>query len=176
MAGIVKPAGFGFFQKRAMENGERLEPWVRDWYMNEYKKKVQERGLVIPKWCTRIGVSVDGFIENPKDGKKRNQGIIEIKCPMNMYPELVDNSHRLQRGEKFPPFYRDHIKPDHYAQMQGGMAILNADYCDYIVYVGTTRDIYTARILRDRAYWDNELFPKLLSFISEMDQLSGKSV
>lgn len=171
MAGLVKPADFAYFQRKAMENGTRLEPYVRNWYETEFGKKVIERGLVIPKWCTRIGASVDGWIQNPDDGKKRPVGIIEIKCPMNMYPELVDNSHRLSRGEKFPLYYHDHIKPDHYAQMQGGMAILDAEYCDYIVYVERTKDIYTTRIPRDRDYWDKELYPKLLSFLSELDSL-----
>lgn len=175
MAGVVKPADFGFFQRKAMENGVRLEPYVRDWYEIQYKKKVVERGLVIPKWCLDIGVSVDGYIVHPNDGKTREQGIIEIKCPMDMYPELVDNSHRIQKGEKFPTLYHDHIKPDHYDQMQGGMAILDAAYCDYVVYVGRTRDIYVTRVLRNRSYWDTELYPKLLSFIAERDAIMSKA-
>lgn len=167
MAGVARPADFAFFQKQAMMHGTLLEPYVRDWYETSYKKVVEERGLVIPKWCTRIGVSVDGYL--PK-----SNGIIEIKCPVSMYPELVDHSHRLEKGEIFPPFYRAHIKPDHYAQMQGGMAILGCDFCDYVVYVDRTKDACVTRIMRDRAYWDNELFPKLMSFIVEMDQLTAQ--
>lgn len=165
MSGLAKPADFAFFQKQCMMHGTILEPFIRDWYEQTYKKVVEERGLVIPKWCTRIGVSVDGYL--PK-----GNGIIEIKCPVTMYPELVDHSHRLKNGEKFPPFYRDHIKPDHYAQMQGGMAILGCEFCDYIVYVDRTKDVCVTRIARDRDYWDNELFPKLMSFIAEMDQMT----
>jgi putative phage-type endonuclease len=175
MAGLQKPKDFAFFQRRAMDLGVALEPYVRDWYEGEYKRKVIERGLVVPKWCMRIGVSVDGWIENPDDGKKRQQGIIEIKCPTNMYPQLVDHSHRIQKGEKFPEFYHLHIKPEHYDQMQGGMAILDADYCDYIVYVDKTKDIYPTRIMRDRKYWNEELYPKLLSFVVEMDEMIEKS-
>lgn len=167
MAGVARPADFAYFQKQCMMHGTILEPFIRDWYENTYKKVVEERGLVIPKWCTRIGVSVDGYL--PKWN-----GIIEIKCPVTMYPELVDYSHRIKNGEKFPPFYRDHIKPDHYAQMQGGMAILDCEFCDYIVYVDRTKDVCVTRIPRDRAYWDNELFPKLLSFIEEMDKMSDE--
>jgi putative phage-type endonuclease len=174
MAGIVQPAEFAYFQRKAMENGTRLEPYVRDWYEVQYKKKVVERGLVIPKWNTRIGVSVDGYIINPDDGKPRQKGILEIKCPTNMYPELVDHSYRLKMGESFSPLYYEHIKPEHYAQMQGGMAILDVDYCDYIVYVSKNNDYYPERVLRNRDYWEKELYPKLVSFIAEMDDLVAK--
>ncbi len=174
MAGLVQPADFAFFQRMAMKSGEMLEPYVRDLYETQYHKKVASRGLVIPKWCTRIGVSVDGYIINPEDGRRRSKGIIEIKCPMNMYPELVDNSHRIEKGEKFDPLHHEHIKPDHYAQMQGGMAILDVDYCDYIVYVAKTKDLYVTRVPRNRNYWDHELYPQLLSFLEELDKISVK--
>lgn len=166
MACIATPADFGSFQRKCMMDGTMLEPFVRDWYEQKYKKVVEERCLIVPKWCTRIGVSVDGYI--PKWN-----GIIEIKCPVNMYPELVDYSHRLKNGEVFPPFYKAHIKPDHYAQMQGGMAILDCDFCDYIVYVHRTKEVIVTRVARDRDYWENDLYPKLLSFIREMDELTA---
>lgn len=167
MSGVVAPASFQYFQKKAMLHGTLLEPYVRDWYETTYKKRVEERGLVIPKWCTRIGVSVDGYLS-------RSNGIIEIKCPMAMYPELERHSAQLEKGDKFPPFYKDHIKPDHYAQMQGGMAILDANFCDYIVYVDRTKDACVIRIPRDRDYWEKDLYPKLLSFITEMDQMEAE--
>lgn len=165
MAGLITVEDANFMQKKAMAHGTFMEPYVRSWYERTYKKKAVERGLIVPKWCHRIGVSVDGYVE-------KSNSIIEIKCPVNMYPELVDISHRRANGEIFDKLYYKHIKPDHYCQMQGGMAILDTDYCDYIVFVGSTNDIHVERIYRNREFWDKELFPKLMSFVSDLDGLN----
>lgn len=168
MSGLSPPADPSFFARRAMAHGTAFEPLVRNMYAMMYKREVVERGLVIPKWCTRMGVSVDGHCA-------RTNSIIEIKCPVSMYPELVDHSHRRKAGEVFDKYYHEHIKPDHYAQMQGGMAILDAEECDYIVFCSNTQDMCVTRIYRNREYWDTFLYPRLLSFVSELDKATTKA-
>lgn len=166
MAGISQPKPFGYIQLKAMEAGTCLEPYVRWLYNRTYKRNAQEKGLVIPKWCPRIGVSVDGYM-------KEHNAIIEIKCPMNMYKDLAVHSKDLEHGKKFPKLYHAQISPDHYAQMQGGMAILDVEYCDYIVFVQKTMELCVTRVFRNREYWDTELYPKLMSFLKDLDNLKS---
>lgn len=171
LAGRVKPEEFKYFQRRAMDQGTALEPYVRGWYEDEYKKKVIERGLIVPKWNMNIGVSVDGWIVNPDDGKKRPQGIVEIKCPQKMPPELTIHSERVANGEKFPDDYHRHIPDSHYSQMQGGIIITGASFCDYIVFSAAENQMYATRVMRNQKFWDEVLYPALLSGIAERDRM-----
>lgn len=164
MLGIEKK-DFSKFQTMVMNHGTIMEPYARDYYERKYKCTVEERGLVIPKWCKNIGVSVDGYV--PK-----TNSIIEIKCPRSMYGELIDHSYKKKMGQVFPRLYHDHIKIDHYCQMQGGMAIMDVEFCDYIVYSSSQDKACVNRVYRNRDFWDNVLYPKLLKFIEVLKDRS----
>ena len=56
------------------------------------------------------------------------------------------------------------VNPD---QMQGGMALLDKEWCDYIVYATEDGDVYQERISFNEEYWNNILYPKLQLFLSK---------
>jgi len=120
---------------------------------------VEEVGLVVPKWNFHLGSSVDGIVKGEK-------GIVEIKCPKKMYGPLTDHEKQLSFGcEPESRYYHKHIWESHYAQMQGGMAILDREWCDYVVYSTTDCKVYKERILFNKEYWENKLYPSLQSFL-----------
>jgi putative phage-type endonuclease len=140
----------------AMQRGIRLEPIARSIYEKNFRVKVEEIGLAIPKWNLNLAASTDGLVGN--------EGIIEIKCPVRYYKSL-----ELLRNNKN---FRELINPAHYLQMQGGMAILERQWCDYIIYYEELKKIFIYRIPFDREYW-NEKYKFLKQFIekSQLDKL-----
>lgn len=141
-----------------MAHGTKYEPEARAWYERSTGYEVEEVGLAVPKWNFHLGASVDGIV-------KDQEGIIEIKCPKKMYGPLIDHEKQISFGcEPESKYYHKHIWDSHYAQMQGGMAILDKKWCDYIVYSTSDRKVYKERILFNREYWENRLYPSLQSF------------
>ena len=140
-----------------MSHGTRTEPIAREWYENAYQVKVDELGVVIPKWEIRIGASLDGSIRG-------TDGMIEIKCPKYMYKPLLA---RMESGDAITDNF-DHISAHHYAQMQGGMEICNKSYCDYIVYSTLNKMVYVERIYRDQKYWNEVLYPGIKNFLENV--------
>lgn len=140
-------------KNHAMANGNRLEPYARAWYVEKFGRPVKECGLCRPSWDNRLGASPDGLVGD--------DGIIEIKCPMEMYDSVAGHEARRKQGETFGPFYHDHIPTSHYAQIQGTMKITGRHWCDYIVYCPPT--VYKERIPYNEMYWEN-LYPKLKDF------------
>ena len=57
-----------------------------------------------------------------------------------------------------------HLRDSHhyYAQVQGEMALLNVEWCDFVVFSG--RAVAVERILFNLDYWQEWLLPKLQSF------------
>lgn len=157
----LKDKNFSAWTQRIMNEGAALEDHVKEYYERKYKKRVESRDLIIPKSYPYIGVSVDGYV-------RKTNSIIEIKCPQTMYSGLVEAHYQKKAGKVFPRNYYDHIKIDHYCQMQGGMAILNCEFCDYVVYCQNENRITCWRIYRNREFWDNILFPKLKIFVNNL--------
>lgn len=152
----IQKREFSEESKLVMRIGSETEPLARRWYEKSRGILVQEVGLAVPKWNTRIGASLDGEIPGTK-------GSIEIKCPLEMYKPLMAHMERVAQGWRPPPFYYDHIWPSHVAQMQGGMAITGKEWCDYIVFC-PLRDgrlsrplqdkVFVGRLDFDQKYWD----------------------
>lgn len=142
----------------AMQHGVKTEPIARDWYCRTRGVQVEEVGLAVPKWDPEIGASLDGDVIG-------TEGIIEIKCPEKMYRPLDEYIVRTHQGWQPPMGYHDHIWQSHYDQMQGGMAICGKKWCDYIVYCTTEGRAFVDRVLFNKAYWEQELYPKLRRFI-----------
>lgn len=103
-------------QLEAMNFGTITEDEAREWYEKSYQVKVEEKGMVVPKWNMNLGVSVDGVVFNLNGNE--GEGIIEIKCPKRMYWNLKQYSSLENKPNDF-----DHIFKSHYAQMQLGMAV-----------------------------------------------------
>jgi putative phage-type endonuclease len=153
----IKPKTFSSFSVHVMAHGTLKEPIARKWYENTYGVTVDELGVVIPKSEIRIGASLDGSIRG-------TNGMIEIKCPKKMYPKL--NSHNSDNINDI--FYHDHISEHHYAQMQGGMEICDKDYCEYIVFATDSNQAYVERVLRNKEYWRNILYPGINHFLENV--------
>ena len=149
ISGIVKKQ-FTNNVKKIMAHGNKVEPFARQWYEKYYQIKINELGFVIPKWNLDIGVSVDGIVGN--------NGMIEIKGPLKMYYPL--KQFMLGNSKNY-----DHIWKTHYDQMQFGMAILNRQWCDYIVYCTPENSVFCQRILFNQCYWKDEMYPKIKNFI-----------
>lgn len=157
----LKKKEFSEKSKKNMLHGKLTEPVARKWYEKKHNVKVKEIGLVVPKWNFHLGASVDGIVEG-------SEGIIEIKCPVKMYQRLIDyNTLRETGWTPRTPYYHSHIWESHYAQMQGGMAILDKDWCDYIVYSTSDKQIYQERVLFNEKYWNEILYPLLQKFLNE---------
>lgn len=148
-----------------MTRGTKMEPRIRQIYEEQSGNKVQEVGLVIPSWCTRIGASLDGIIV---EGEGKG-GSIEIKCPStgDIYPKL---SQMLIDGrENFEEHYHDHIQIEYYIQCQAGMAITKRPFCDFIVYGFKTGRLYVERVWFNEEYWNKTIYPGLLECINLID-------
>lgn len=144
----------------SVKRGVRDEPKARLLYEEKNNVTVKEVGLAIPKWNNFIGASLDGEVGE--------DGCIEIKCPDNMYNGLITYLDGIKMGVPptgNPPY--DHIIWDHYDQMQGGMAITNKKWCDYVVYHPPSGYMYQERVPFDKNYWENELYPLLQKFINK---------
>jgi hypothetical protein len=149
-----------------MELGVKYEPMARNWYLNAEKSKISyngvleviEVGFMVPKFDRRIGASPDGLVL--RDGKL--EGIIEIKCPKESYRPIKEY---LKEGNPYTETY-EHIWKSHYDQMQMEMAVINVEWCDYIVFCPTENFIFVERVYRNRNYW-NDLYGKIKIFITE---------
>lgn len=136
-----------------MLRGIKLEPVARQLYCQRRNVIVREVGIATPKWDPRIAASLDGEVEG-------TNGSIEIKCPFRMYAPLYEQKEDMS-----------HIYPSHYAQMQGGMAICEKDWCDYIVYSQAEQEMYVERVYRNKHYWDNILYPRICSFLDAIKDI-----
>lgn len=145
---ILKPKSVHYQTppNQAMIHGTEMEPIARQWYQEETGNQVEEVGIAIPKWDLRLGASSDGLVGD--------DGMIEIKCPLRMYDAIRTYFYLKDRGREGP----NPVSPPHYAQIQMNLAVLDRDWCDYVVYTDNDKFIY--RVNRDRTYWD-KLYQKI---------------
>lgn len=157
------PISIDLFSKLVMDAGTINEPVARSWYEHLTGFRVEEVGLAVPTWDTRLGASVDGIVTTP-DGC----GLIEIKSPSTLYPALRDDDAYREWSSDLqgPPTY-PHVRRSHYDQIQGCLAILGLDWCDYVVYGHHDHLIYIERIPRDPEYWSQVMYPKICQFLND---------
>lgn len=148
-------------QKFTQQHGVVTESTARNWYCSTRNVRVATVGLAVPKWEPRIGASLDGNIPG-------TDGIIEIKCPFEMYDQLKLHMDNIKSGWNPPPFYHDHIRDSHYAQIQGSMKIFGKKWCDYIVYATCSNLSYVERIPFNKTYCDTVLFPGITHFLDNI--------
>lgn len=141
-----------------MNKGVEFEPRVREEYERQNMCIVDEVGLAVPKFDFRIGGSSDGRVR----GQNR---LIEIKCPKFLYPNLKKG---IEMGVPTAG-----IKDDHKYQMLGAMASLNSGVCDYVVYAWGTGDFVQVEYKFDGGLWWNNVYPGLVSFVTEFDLNTG---
>lgn len=149
--------------------GLENEPKARLWYEQEFNVKVEEVGLAIPKWDTRLGASIDGQVVG-------TAGIIEIKCPGHMYGSLlkeIGKKEGRKEEDNNNNLPKPHIFRSHYDQMQGAMAITNKEWCDYIVYCQPYDQVYVERIDFNGEYWKDIMYPRICNFLDDHPELFG---
>lgn len=139
-----------------MSHGTKFEPIARKWYEKTYGVIVKERGLCISKSYPLIAASIDGEVyKNTEKGIIEGEGLIEIKCPKNMYPSIQKYINNRTKDYEHIPFY-------YYQQMQQAMFVLNKKWCDFIVYSTNDKQVFVQRIPFNSNYWVQTL-PTLLN-------------
>jgi exodeoxyribonuclease (lambda-induced) len=154
------------FDGKAIQHGNTYEPEARQEYEFINDVVVQEQGLQLlssqlpelPE-AEFIGASVDGLVGD--------DGLIEIKCPLNGARHLRC-------------FTEDAVPQEHMAQIQGQMWVTGRKWCDFVSYNPFMMldmkhlKMFTKRVYRDDDYIDNLAnnvikFTKL--FIESRDKL-----
>lgn len=152
---------FSAFSVRVMQEGNRLESLVREWfaqsgYLGE-GYQVIEVGIAVNSDYPDIGASVDSLV--------LYQGKIVAGVEIKTVPSLDHhrlNSLPLTDKIKTPIYY------NHYAQIQGGMAIIDVPLFYYIVYGRDDNQIRVDQFTFDEDYWTQDLYPDLLAWIERI--------
>ena len=130
---------------------------------------VKDCGLSLLAERSYLGASSDGRVYDPTS--PHPSGVLEIKCPYSIHGELLIKCSIPEIVKKYgKKFFMEEINGQlklqktsrYFSQVQGEMAILGVPWCDFVVW--TLTDIYIERINFDRAFWQDELLPKLDHF------------
>jgi hypothetical protein len=135
-----------------LERGHQMEAAARMHYESRTGAFVTEAG---------IAVTDDGLFGYSSDGLVNDDGLIEVKAPIDSAKIL----HILATG--------DTSEYDH--QMQGGMWITGRAYCDFLMYVPDLapvgKDLFVKRVMRDEAFID-----AMVLGLAEFDKLVQANV
>lgn len=150
-----------------LARGHDLEAMARPSYELRTGLIAEEAGIVLTD-DGEFGYSTDGLV-NPSiaDGQIIScEGLIEIKCPI----DSVKIRAMLETGDV----------SEYIHQMQGGMWITGAKWCDFIQYVpdleAVGNDLFVKRVWRDEAFID-DMAVKLMKFrqrVADFKFLFGK--
>ena len=164
---------------------QHLPPQIRWGKQNEDKARqlyIENRktvGEVMQVTCCGLHLMPErSFLGATSDGKvvctsvdTSCTGCLEIKCPYSIENtvtiELSPDDIAREFGDKFFMKKGDdgnlHLPSDHqyYSQVQGEMAIIGVEWCDFVVY--SNGCVIVDRILADLDYWNN-LMEKLEHF------------
>lgn len=130
-----------------LERGHEMESAARRLYEARTGAFVTEAGI-----C----VTDDGLFGYSTDGLVDDDGLIEIKAPIDSAKILA----MWQTGDL----------AEYMHQMQGGLWITGRKYCDFLMYVpdlaSVGKDLYIKRVFRDEAFID-----AMVARLVEFDQL-----
>lgn len=130
----------------SMPHGEPAKAWVLE---RGHEMETRARMLYEARtgaFITEAGICVtdDGIFGYSTDGLAGDDGLIEIKSPIDSI--------------KIMEIWRDGDVSEYHHQMQGGMWITGRKWCDFIMYVPDLarvgKDLYVKRILRDDEFID----------------------
>lgn len=148
-----------------LQRGHELEPHARLAYEARMGNMAEEAGVCLTEdgifgystdgMVNPFMVSEPGTVDSPLPFQSITgcEGLIEIKCPVDAL--------------KILSIWRDGDVSEYWEQMQGGMWITGAKWCDFVMYcpdlkpVG--RDVYIQRVARDEAFIGS-LERKLIEF------------
>ena len=123
------------FDNEGMDWGTQTEQEAREFYEFQNIAEVEQTGFVVLKENPMVGCSPDGLVGE--------DGTLEIKCPFNtnnMVEYMFDGP----------------IPNNYYAQIQGGLWILDRKWCDFVVYDPRIKNaelrMHVRRIYRDEIF------------------------
>ena len=174
----------------AMKWGQDNEGRARELYIAQQAAggstvSVRHTGLTLSPEMPFLGASSDGVV-TVQDGNCSSTGCLEIKCVFSIEGESVVHLTPKEIAEKYGTKFYLHatgkdgqlcLDPEHnyYAQVQGEMAIMGYEWCDFVVFSGGA--VHVDRISFDSSFWSEHVLPKLKSFYMEYmakEILSGK--
>lgn len=130
-----------------LDRGHEMEAKARMIYEARTGAFVTESGICI---------SDDGIFSYSSDGLVNDDGLIEIKSPIDSI--------------KIMEMWRDGDVSEYRHQMQGGMWITGRKWCDFIMYVpdlaAVGKDLYVKRIMRD-----DEFIDAMVLQLAQFDQM-----
>jgi putative phage-type endonuclease len=137
-----------------MEYGIETEPKARQEYINVCGVEVHEVGFISPdednKYAEWIGISPDGLTED--------EGMIEIKCP------LQSTHFGYIEDKRLPSAYRH--------QVQGQLFVTGLNYCDFVSYVEGMKP-FIIRVIPDKKLFE-EFEIRLDKLIEQVKQKIAK--
>lgn len=139
------------YMNQAMQDGIDREPMAREIYEKLKDVTVDEVGFVQHQKIERAGASPDGLVGD--------DGIIEIKCPV----ETTHTTNLLEK--KLPSKYK--------AQVQFQLATTGRKWCDFISYNPNFEprlQLMVVRVERDDDYIEMIEF-EILKFLAEIELL-----
>jgi exodeoxyribonuclease (lambda-induced) len=137
-----------------LKRGHELEAMARPAYELRTGNIAEEAGIVKTD-DGEFGYSTDGLVNPSYDGDQiiSCEGLIEIKCPV----DSVKIRAMLETGDV----------SEYMHQMQGGMWITGAKWCDFIQYVpdleSVGNDLFVKRVMRDEKFIE-EMSAGLMKF------------
>jgi hypothetical protein len=150
-----------------LERGHRLEPLARQAYERKTGNIAEEAGVCLTD-DEVFGYSTDGMVSPQFEPREWGQfllgceGLIEIKCPIDALKVLT--------------IWRDGDVSEYFEQMQGGMWITGARWCDLVMYVpeleASGHDVYVQRVHRDETFID-AMVQRLLEFQVRVDRYAA---
>ena len=113
-----------------------------------------------PAACTSCLTSFIGGKVLCRNVDTCSQGCLEIKCPYNINGQVTVSMNPTEISDKHPDFFMKmgdnnllYLPPDHayYAPDQGEMAVLDVEWCDFVVFSNDT--VVVDQIIADYDYW-----------------------
>ena len=145
----------------AMARGHELEPHARARYEASTGNLAQEAGVVLSDDGS-FGYSTDGLVnpyapDDTESGLASCEGLIEIKCPVD--------------SQKILAIWQTGDVSEYMEQMQGGMWLTGAKWCDFIMYVpdleSRGKDLFIRRVWRDEDFIE-DMSGKLIQFLQRV--------
>lgn len=144
-----------------LQRGHELEPLARQAYEMRTGNIAMEAGICLTD-DGRFGYSTDGLVHPVTEAGRimSCKGLIEIKCPVDSNKIMAV----LDTGDV----------SEYMHQMQGGMWLTGAQWCDFIQYVpdlaNVGKDLFVKRVLRDEEFIA-KLETDLIGFRLRVDEL-----
>ena len=154
------------FSTDATRHGNTYEPVARELYRNQTNQCVRETGLIVSKTEPWLAYSANGVVQTA-DGSMK---LLEIKCPLNLTD--TSNESLKTKCKKYLKVKGNSLefnkKHEYYAQVQFGMALLNLDSCDFVIYSHTSNTIRILTVNFDKPYAQNLLNVVKNKYFKEM--------